>query len=277
LKATSNFFQAFIKILFLSKFRLHIPAKKGDSIAYLANGPSLNEALEGMRKEGLPENIMVSNLFCNTDLYHELKPNNYLVCDPVFGKLSKEYPSIEAFYKRLYGETTWDLNFFIPRVCKRSVQAILEELNLSNPKINICYYNNVNFNGDHWFNYLLFKWRLGMPRPTTVAAPALMQCINMGYSHIKIAGIDLNQHQDIYLNEDNVMYLKVKHFYSQEPTLTPYYKNKKNNIAYSSSEMFLIFHYFFYSFDIIAKFATTQKVEIVNYSKESFLDQFKKV
>lgn len=277
LNALSQFALSCCKIVFLSKWNTKLPKATGKSIAVLANGPSLQEGLAKLKADGMSENIIVSNFFCQTALYEELKPNYYLICDDIFAHLSEEYPNVEQFYKDLYRKTTWDLVFFIPARFHKRIMKLVADLELSNPKIRYYSYNNVNFNGDYQLNYFLFKTRLGMPRPTTVAVPALMQCIHLGFKNISLVGIDLNQHLDLYMNEDNVMYLKVKHFYSgEEPVLTPYFKNKKKNIAYSSSEMFLIFHYFFYSFDIIAKFAAKRNVEIINYSRESFLDQFKK-
>ncbi len=273
----SNVVQTFVKIIFLSKWSSPLPEKNGDKIAFLANGPSLPEALEKMKSEGLPENIMVANFFCNSELFLELKPNFYIFCDPLFSRLSDEDPHVEQFYRTLYQKTAWDMVLFVPVRFRKAINKILKQLELSNSKIRIYHYNSTNFNGDNKLNYWFFKHRLGMPRPTTVAVPGLMTCIWMGYKSVEIAGIDLNQHQDITVTKSNELMLRSVHFYSQEEKLVPFYKNKKKNQLYSSSEIFLIFHYFFYSFDIIAKFASTQAVEIVNYSDKSFLDQFKKI
>lgn len=254
-----------------------MPANQGLKIAVLANGPSLNEALSIIQNEGDLENIMVTNYFCKSDLYDKLRPNYYVICDPVYTKLTTEYPEVKKFYTDLYEKTTWELNFFVPFSYLKKIRSILEELKLSNNNIQLVGYNMVNFNGDNWFNYLFFKRKLGMPRPTTVAVPAMMMCIQMGYTNIQLAGIDLNLHKDLVVDQSNRLLIKTSHFYSNEGTLTPFYKDKKNNLTFSMSEIFWIFHNFFYSFDIIAKFARNQGIEIINYSKESFLDQFKKV
>jgi hypothetical protein len=266
-----------VKILFISKWFVKFPEKKGTSIAFLANGPSLHTALKKMKADGMPENIMVSNFFCKSDLYETLKPNYYIFCDAAFISPSDVRPEIREFYRDLFRKTSWDLVFFVPFVYLKAAEKCIRDLNLSNPHIRLHGYNMTNFNGDNWFNYAFFKWKLGMPRPTTVAAPALMMCLNLGFKSIRIAGIDLNQHQDIRVNEDNKLMLRSVHFYSKEETIIPFYKNKEEGRFYSVSEIFLIFHRFFYSFDIIAKFAAKQGAEIVNYSKESFLDQFKKI
>lgn len=276
LVASAQFTLSIFKIIFLSKWNVKVPERKGTKVAVLANGPSLEKALSIIEEEGGLENIMVTNYFCRSELYDKLKPNYYVVCDPIYTKLTDEYPDVKKFYTDLYGKTNWDLTFFVPFSYLRKVRDVINELNLSNPHIQLMGYNVVNFNGDNWFNHLFFKRKLGMPRPTTVAVPAMMLCIQMGYTKIQIAGIDLNQHRDLVVDQSNRLLIKTSHFYSNEETLTPFYKNKKEDLTFSSSEIFLIFHRFFYSFDIIAKFARNQGIEIVNYSKESFLDQFKK-
>ncbi|AEA42224.1 6-hydroxymethylpterin diphosphokinase MptE-like protein [Fluviicola taffensis] len=273
----SQFVLSFFKILFLSKWFKKFPPNNGDTIALLANGPSLNSALEKIKKEEFPSNIMVTNFFCNSELYQELKPNYYVICDPSFVNLPEGDSVFKDFYRNLYEKTTWELTFFVPYKSLKKAQKIIQELQFFNEKITISGYNNVNFNGDNWFNYFFFKLGLGMPRPTTVAIPALMLAIQMKYKKIKIAGIDLNQHQDIIVDAKNIVCLKSTHFYDDEITYKPFYKDKSQNRTFTSSEIFLIFHHFFYSFDIIAKFAINQNIEIINYSSESFLDQFKKI
>jgi len=276
-KELSNVVQTCIKIVFLSKWSSPLPKKNGDKIAFLANGPSLPKALEKMKSDGLPENIMVANFFCFSELFFDLKPNYYIVCDPLFSELSDENPKIKEFYQILYQKTTWNMVLFVPVKFRKAINEIIVKLKLSNPNISIYHYNSTNFNGDNKLNYWFFKRRLGMPRPTTVAVPGLMLCIWMGYESVQIAGIDLNQHQDIVVTKSNELMLRSVHFYSQEEHLVPFYKNKNEKQLYNSSEIFLIFHYYFYSFDIIAKFADTLAVEIINYSDKSFLDQFKKI
>lgn len=277
LMACSQFTISVCKAIFLSKWNVKVPVRKGEKIAVLANGPSLEEALSLMDQKGKLENILVTNYFCQSDLFDQLKPNYYVICDPIFTKLTDEYPDVEKFYMDLYEKTNWELNFFIPFTHLKKIRAIIHEMKLTNKNIHLFGYNAVNFNGDNWFNYLLFRKKLGMPRPTTVAIPAMMMCIQMGYTNIQIGGIDLNQHLDLVVDQSNRLLIKKTHFYSKEDSLTPYYKNKKENLTFSCSEIFLIFHRFFYSFDIIAKFARNRGVEIVNYSRQSFLDQFKKV
>jgi hypothetical protein len=277
IKSLINLFISLFKILLLAKFKVKFPKSENDTIAFLANGPSLNEALVKIKKNGLPKDIMVTNFFINTDLFHELKPNNYVICDPLFNYSGFQHDDrIKKFYKDLFS-TNWHINFFIPFRFKKDYEKIKTELNISNSNI-ICYcYNDTNLNGRSNFTLSLMRKKLGIPRPTTVAIPSVFNCMHMGYKKIIIAGIDLNQHLDIKVGTDNTLKLKSKHFYSDgKEVYQPWYKDHINKITYKTSEIFLIFYRFFYSFDILADYAKKYKHEIINYSDNSFLDQFKK-
>lgn len=276
LKNINDILIALLKVIMLSKLFVKLPTKKGNTIAVLANGPSLTKALVKIKKEGMPENIMVTNFFCNSPLFEELKPNNYIICDPLF-----KYKNfigdnrIIEFYEKVFS-TQWKINFFIPYSFKKDIKKISKVLS-KNDNVTIYYYNGVNFNGNNAFLLFLMKLKLGIPRPTTVAVPAIMESINMGFKEIKIAGIDLNQHQDIRVNKENILELRSKHFYNEkeEVVYKPWMQNKKD--TYKVSEIFTIFSRFFSSFDIVNSFAKKYKIEINNYSEESYLDQFKKI
>lgn len=279
LKSFINTLIALFKVLIMSRFNIKLPQKRGKEIAFFANGASLNEALKKIKQEGLPQNIMVTNFFCNSDYFYELKPNHYTICDPLFKyKGFKEDNRVAEFYNILFN-VDWDIALFIPFFFKKDIQRIIKDGGFNNGKIKIYYYNSVNFNGNNSFLLKLIKLKLGIPRPTTVAVPALVNCMHIGYTDIKIAGVDLNHHESIKVSKENTLQIKSKHFYNNEETeiYQPWYKDKTKGITYKTSEIFLVFHHFFYSFDVLSNFADKYNVKIVNYSEESYLDQFKKV
>lgn len=275
-KSVINIFIALFKVLIQSKFNLVFPKQQGDNIAFLGNGPSLDDALIKIKKDGLPENIMVTNFFCNTAYFKLLKPNHYTICDPLFNYEGyKKDDRISNFYKAIY-TVDWELNVFFPYFFKKDISKIIKAGNLENKKVKIYYYNSVNFNGGGDFLLSLMHQKLGMSRPKTVAIPALYNCMYMGYTNISIAGVDLNQHLDITIGRDNKLKLKYRHFYNKGEVIDykPWYNS--DGVTYKTSEIFLVFHHFFSSFDVLALYAKKYNVEIINYSEESYLDQFKK-
>lgn len=273
----AHFLVSLVKILLLSRFKVKYPKSTEEEILFLANGPSLNNALEKIKEDGLPSNIMVSNFFINTPLFEELKPNNICICDPHFkfkGFTNDE--RVKIFYDKLLS-IKWEVNFFLPFSFRDDLNKIIDNIGGISNTVNICYYNDVNFNGASPMLLKLMRMKLGIPRPTTVAIPAIFNCMHMGYKTIKIAGIDLNQHLDIRVSKENELLLKARHFYSDgKEVYNVWYKDIPNKVPYKVSEIFLIFHRFFYSFDILAVYAKKYGFNILNYSETSFLDQFEK-
>lgn len=276
----ANIFISLLKIILRSRFKTTFPEKKGNSIAFFANGPSLNQAIEKLKsqKNGLPYNIMVTNFFINSPEFNELKPNHYILCDPDFnfnGFTKVSY--IKKFYIDLFA-VEWEVNLFVPFSFKKSILQIKQILNIRKTNVNIFYYNDTNLVGKDSFTLKLIKMKLGISRPTTVSVPAIHMCMYLGYTDIIIGGIDLNQHLDIKVDKSNTLLIKSRHFYSNgEEVFEPWYKNSYSKETFKTSEAFLIFYRFFNSFDIIAIYAKKYKYTITNYSESSYLDQFKKI
>lgn len=273
----TNNFDALIKVIFLSKWKITFPDNKSKTIALLANGPSLNSALEKIKKEknGIPKDIMVLNFFCNTELFAELKPNYYIICDPIFTyNQYQKRENVKTFYNTLFN-SSWEINLFVPQNFKKSIDKIIKENNYSTKFIKVLIFNDVNFNKETSLTKKFIDWKLGGPRPTTVSIPALLNCIHMNYKNIYIAGIDLSLHKNIRVNKNNVLEQVTKHFYddgSEGLNYKPWVNHNNENFKVSS--IFKIFYYFFYSFDFIANYSKSKNVNIINFSDESFLDQF---
>lgn len=271
---------AIIKILFFAKFNLKRPKINGKTAIYLANGTSLNETIERMKTEIDCSNIVVSNFFCRSDFFTDLKPNYYIICDPAFCLKEPINDNFKNFYLEFYKTVTWPLSFFIPINFKKDFLRIEKTLGLKNDNISVYYFNLNALRGSHSLILFLFSQRLGMPSSTSVAIPALMQTINLGFTNIYISGIDLDVHNQIRVSEDNVVEFKSVHFYTKDESeikYIPYYTNPSRTSVFSSTDTFRIFYKRLESFDIIAKYAKYKKVEILNYSKNSFLDQFRKI
>jgi len=267
-----NVLVALLKILIYTKFSLKKLTTSGDSFTFLANGPSLTSALEKMQKDNIDfSNVMVSNYFNYSALFDEIRPNFYIICDPAFILQNEKN---DAFFSSIFKKVCWKMTFFIPISYKKKMEVNVLRLNLENPNILFHYYNSINLDGNssliHWF----YKKGWGMPSPTTVAVAGVYQGIFMNYKKIQIAGIDLNMHQSIRVNSSNVLEIQEDHFYADEPHYRTFYKNVNSKTTFTSAEIFLIFHRMIASFDILSKFAKKKNSKIINYSNESFLDQF---
>lgn len=278
-KLLQDFFEigvAFIKLIFMTKFYSKIPKVKGDSIAYLANGPSLNANIDRLIADNGTDHIMVSNFFYKSSIFQNLKPKYYTICDPSFQYFEIDF--IAEFFTELYRIVNWEMILFVPNFYKKIIQMNIRSKGIFNDKISIVGYNSVNFNGDNPFIYYLFGKNFGIPSPTTVAIPSIMLGISMGFKKINIVGIDLDMHQNIIVNSENMVKIADSHFYdkNENRTYSPFYKNTIEKRTFKITETFHTFYKMFLSFDSVRNFAHRKKVKILNYSEHSYLDQFKK-
>jgi hypothetical protein len=278
-KLLQDFFDigiAIIKVIFMSKFSSKIPGFNRRSMAYLANGPSLNENIDRLVEDNGTDYIMVSNFFYKSTMFQKLKPKFYTICDPDFQYFEIDF--IAEFYKELYKIVNWEMLLFVPNFYKKIILKNLKSEGIINENISIVGYNSVNFNGDNPLIYYLFGKKLGIPSPTTVAIPSIMLGIFMGFKKINIVGIDLDMHQNIIVSPENVVKIADSHFYDKNKsrTFSPFYKNTIDKRTFTITETFHTFYKMFLSFDSVRKFAYLKKVKIINYSELSYLDQFEK-
>jgi hypothetical protein len=275
------FFKALIKIILQSKWSVKYPESNSKSLVILGNGASLKKDLEVLDKEGYKGDFMAVNFFAQTGLFEDLKPKNYVLADPLFFKFDEKeayYPKVKEFFLSLYEKCKWKLNVFIPYGYEKEYYKWLDILELKNEKISVSVYNKTNMNGTSSAVQYFYKKKWGMPSPTTVLIPCSMIGIGMGYKTIGLTGAGHNYHEGIAMSPDNVLQIKVPHFYDgeEEVEYKPYYKPGGKE-TYTISELFMVLHKMFGSYKYVSKFAERIGVQMVNYSKDSYIDEIKKV
>ena len=159
------------------------------------------------------------------------------------------------------------------------IKQIIRELKLSNHHIKITWYNSINFNGNTTFIQFLFSKKLGMPSPGNISIPSLMLGIWMNFKEVAIVGVELKYHHSVVVNEQNEFLIKEVHFYENEELVNyrPIYLSHTKDQKMDTSDFFDMMHRVFNSLKTIKNFAFKKGVKIVNYSKDSFIDQFEKV
>lgn len=272
--------QAVLKLLMVSKWKKELPLEKNGKLVILANGPSLTSNLDRVMGDFDNNHIMVCNFFYKSPLFKELKPRYYTILDPSFKDITlKRLPEIKNFYIDLFEMVNWDMYLFMPYMYRKSVKQIIKELNLENDFIDIRWYNSINFNGHTKFINFLFCKKLGMPSPGNIAIPSLMLGIWMNFKEIALVGVELNYHHNVIVNEKNELLIKEVHFYENEEQVfhRPIYLSHTKNTKMETSDFFDMMYRIFNSLKTIRQFAEKKGVKIVNYSKNSFIDQFEKV
>jgi hypothetical protein len=241
----------------------------------LAGGPSLKTDILGLDMTGF--NVSALNNFALHEIFLEVKPNNYMIADPVYWLEGEKYERFaELKYKlrlKFVNEVSWQMTFWVPFFAKKA--GWINEIANNNSNIKICYYNLIDFKGFNSLKYLLYDRGLGAPKAQTVLIQAIFNSIWMGSKHISIAGADHNWLDNIYVGADNHVYLSDNHFdkndnASYKPWLD--YKGefyKLHNLLIDLSKMFSGYHE-------IKKYSESRNIKVVNLTKDSYIDAFEK-
>ena len=264
----SNAYQTFLsllKILILSKYKSKLPLSDQNECAILGNGPSLKKSLEIYHNEFKTKTLFCVNFFANTESFFLLKPANYVLLDPLFFK-SEKRDDIKAIFSIFKTRVDWEMNLFVPYLYKNDAELSL--LKNQNPSVKIYFFNYTVTKGFDSIIFKLFKLNLSMPQFFNVLGIPIFLSINMGFKKIWVFGADHSWFTEMYVGEDNVLYMDVKHFYS---------KQKKDEASSSNMGVFFDSMYkVFTSYYKLRKYAEYRKAKIYNSSEFSYIDAFER-
>ena len=144
--------------------------------------------------------------------------------------------------------------------------------------IHVVFYNSNTVDKSSYFSSFAYKHQLGMPKMQNVMVASIMLGLLMKYSVIELYGVEHNWLPNLYVGEDNLVYLKNEHFYDKD-NVKP--KPQKDIQHLDEYPLYLnIQHYarMFQSYWEIKKYVESNniKTEIINMTKGSFIDAFKR-
>lgn len=259
------------------------------SCIILGNGPSLKSFLNlNITWENF--DLLCVNYFPKTAEFEMLKPRYYVITSPNYyipdyyamdnGNLIKDrLDTIKALNDR----TTWPLFFFIPYEAKGYPDW--QKL-VTNKQISIIYFNNTPVEGFQSVNFLLYKKKLGLPRPHNVMIPSIYLAILLNYEKVYLTGTDHSWLKEIFVTPDNDVLLSQKHYYDQQvmndssdlnkPTPKPMHKGYKSEHR-KLHEVLDKFQLSFAAYWELNAFAGKQNVNITNLVPDSYIDAFVKI
>lgn len=259
--------------------RLHrktaLPGAKEDSCILLGNGPSLKTSLDQNPDFFRKHPLICVNSFSLTNEYTELKPSYCVILDPGFW-MSSESVVINTV-QSLIEKTSWPLIIMIPREARRS--ALFSGLEKQNNNIKVIYFNYTVFKGFTKISHFFYKRNIAMPQSQNVLVAALFLGINIGYKNIYLFGADHTWHENLHIDENNVLCVKHIHFYEKEEKVSyvPFYKSLHSKAVFRMDEIFLLFTKTFHGYVALDKYAKSRGCIIYNASKISFIDAFKRI
>ncbi len=267
-------FKWIIKQALSENFKNYIRKEPKDTIVILANGPSLKKDMEKIRKFNIvfPQYCTLNYFATDKNFFFEVKPAYYVMADPVL--LSPKY--INEKGKALFdilNKIDWKMNLLIPFSYYKSFIKNNYICNKRNIKITP-YHTNI-YLGFKNIEFYLYKKGLSMPRVQNVLIACIFNSINFGYKHIILCGTGHSWLRDLEVNYDNKVCLKDKHFYDKNNIeLRPWLKTTGEN--YLMHEILRDLAFMFEGYHKLKEYAFINKVDIDNYTDNSFIDAFPK-
>ena len=266
-----------VKVVFLSRWfgALRYTTQKR-SVIILGNGPSFSVSVRKYHKQLLKHDLVCVNSFANTEYYSQLQPRFYVLQAPILfatnAKSSDFYINYRnELYTNIAEQTSWELQIVVPFRAKKSAEFL--KLLARNNNIKPVYFNDTAIEGFEWFTTLLFRLKLGTPRPHNVLIPTIMTSIGMGFKNIYLIGADHSWLSEISVNDQNEALVNQKHFYDEnasQPQKMQDYINRPRRLHEIIDKFYLTFRGYWE----IKAFAEQKKVTIINCSETSMIDAF---
>jgi hypothetical protein len=272
---TINTCISLLKIMVRSQKGISLPQAKEDSCIVLGNGPSLNTSFLKHPDFFKKYPLVCVNSFSVTDRYTELKPAYYVMLDPGFWLGTGDL--VTNTINALRAKTSWPLKLLVPPEAKKSSTFL--NLESENPNIKICYFNYTVFKGFENIGHFFYKKNLAMPQSQNVLVASIFLSVNIGFKNIYLFGADHSWHQQLHVNEENVLCFKNVHFYESEEKVSykPFYKGVHITETFRMDEAFVAFGKTFYGYFLLEKYAKSVNATIYNASEISFIDAFKRI
>ena len=261
-----------VKIPLLSRRPSPLPALSGNNgeVVILANGPSLSSTVEQHRSFLADKTLLAVNLFATSPLFTELRPELYIIADPLFCFVDEKR---EAVFGSLASKTDWPLHLFVPAraLADDKWRPMVEK----NPDIKVHIYNTTPVEGFFPFEKWVYRHGLGMPRPHNVLIPAIATSLRMPFKRIYLAGADHSWLPEISVTDDNEVLMHQKHFYDRDSSKADTVKKENLDSARLHTILYHM-HVAFKAYFTLRDYAHSMGKEIINITPGSFIDAFKR-
>lgn len=238
------------------------------TLRILGNGKSLNED-SFINKNNI--DYLVVNRHVLSENYIQLKPKCYVLADPHFFN----HPEGLNILREINKKTTWPIFLYI--VYNSTNKNAIDKI-ITNKNIKIVPYNITPFIGLKSIKYLMYKLQLSMPVVQNVLVAAIMIGIITNYKRIELYGVEHTWTKYLFVNQNNIVYLENPHFYDKEKVEAKPLTEIQHTQEYPFFLILKNYSRMFESYWEIKQFISDCNIDvnIINKTKESFIDAFKK-
>ena len=237
-------------------------------VIIFGNGPSANDGIEDI----IPfrDRLLVAcvNDFHKKSVFHQLKPDFYFICDPMYWIPETYHIYGEPLQAKLKN-VNWPMDIFIPF----SGYKRFSKVSSSNSYVSTYYFNTTIATGFTMLKHIFYKLGLGMPCPQNVIVAALFLLMKAGARNIYISGVEHLWHESISLSKDNKLYVAHKNGSYNSEKMVPFYKIEGGEL-FTVPEIFLAWATVHGSYHELQSWASHIGVRIENVTPNTFIDAF---
>lgn len=247
-------------------------------ILILGNGPSLGEQLPRLISEKASEqgDIMAVNFFSLSADFTTLKPKYYVISDPQFFRRAGYNERIEAMYKALAENVSWPMTLYVQYYNPEKFDYAAAVGH--NPNIKIVKFHTTLFRGFRNVEFWCYRHGLGSGNFGTVVQNGEFIAMLLGYRTIELYGVDHTLLEGLTVNEKNQLCRIKSHYYDKTPQpAEPIYVNATTPPRpYTMASYLAETAELFRGHEVLAEYARTQGVRIINRTKDSMIDAYER-
>ncbi len=249
----------------------HFPYRedfKGHSVFIFANGPSLNEEIDDLKRKGLDlSESLVVNFFANTDLFEQIKPKYYCLADPAFFvEPQKRSERINLLLNTINSKVSWPMTVFVWKLGEQNMKK-----EFSNKSITIEPLSILRYEGFPKLRNILYKKGWAVPLYVNVTIMAIYALLNLGFDTIKLYGVDHSFLRDLCVNDDNQLCINDHHFYGTQLFVIP---PRTNGAQWKMKDFVYDKYLTFLEHEHMREYADYLGAQIINCTKDSWIDAY---
>ncbi len=266
-----------------------------DDIVVLGNGPSALKDIERYIEFLQGNSLFCVNNFVATSYYEKLKPEFYAIYDAFYWDemIDEELSTLDpkddltsvshdnvkrhnqelskkrdAFFESLNDKTNWHVNLFVPAYAKQAIGK-----RITNRHIRPVYLSAIPRNiNSKWLGNIFYKAGVVMPVPQTVLIYAIYISLKLRFKQIYLLGADHSWHEDIYLKDDNSLWMKNTSL--NEDNHYPLMMDPVRGVGTRMYEQFYAMYLAFQGHSILSDYAKSCEANILNMSSKTWIDAY---
>lgn len=244
----------------------------------LGNGPSLRKQMPRLIEQEAWKNgdIMAVNFFSTSEEFTILKPKYYILSDPQFFRKAGCNDRVETMYKALAEKVSWPMTLYVQYYNPEKFDYAAAVGH--NPNIKIVRFHTLVFHGFRSVEFWCYRNGLGSGNFGTVVQNGEFVAMLLGYRTIELYGVDHTLLEGLMVDDNNRLCRTQSHYYDATPAEPkPIYVNATTPPRpYTMASYLAETAELFRGHEVLAEYARTQGIRIINRTKGSMIDAYER-